>query len=72
MKIKKKGDPIYLSKKTKEAVPYFSGMGNLLPEAEVATYTGTEKQQNRKKKWNKFLKKWEGFKTNRNNRLNKS
>jgi len=72
MKIKKKGDPIYLSKKTKEAVPYVSGMGNLLPEAEVATYTGTERQQNRKKKWNKFLKKWEGFKTNRNNRLNKS
>ena len=72
MKIKKKGDPIYLSKKTKEAVPYVSGTGNLLPEAEVATYTGTERQQNRKKKWNKFLKKWEGFKTNRNNRLNKS
>jgi len=68
MKIKKKGDPIYLSKKSKKAVPYISGMGNLLPEAEVITYTGTEKQQERKKKWHGFLDKWEGFKSKRKNR----
>lgn len=71
MRVKKKGDPIYLSKKTKEAVPYVSGMGNVLPEAEVIEYTGTERQQKRKKKWDEFLKKWEGFKTNRSRRLNK-
>tara|TARA_R100000951_G_scaffold111493_1_gene110582 strand:- start:574 stop:789 length:216 start_codon:yes stop_codon:yes gene_type:complete len=71
MKIKKKGDPIYLSKKTKEAVPYVSGMGNVLPEAEVIEYTGTERQQKRKKKWDEFLKKWEGFKTKRNNKRSK-
>jgi hypothetical protein len=65
MKVKKKGDPIYLSKKSNEAVPYVSGMGNLLPESKVVAYTGTEKQQKRKKKWDDFLEKWEGFKSKR-------
>jgi hypothetical protein len=71
MKIRKEQDPIYLKKQNQtEAQVYIPGTyGNLLPEAEVVTYTGTEKQQERKKRWYEFLQKWDRFKKNRQDRL---
>ena len=73
MKIRKEQDPIYLKKQNQtEAQVYIPGTyGNLLPEADVVTYTGTEKQQERKRKWDNFLKMWENFKKNRQERLDR-
>ena len=72
MKIKK-GDPIYLKKQEeKPAQVYIPGTyGNLLPEAEVVTYTGTDKQQKRKKKWDNILRMWENLKKKRQARLDR-
>lgn len=68
-----KDDSIYLEKQDQtEAQVYIPGTyGNLLPEAEVVTYTGTEKQQRRKKRWYEFLQKWDRFKKNRQERLDR-
>jgi hypothetical protein len=73
MKIRKEQDPIYLKKQNQtEAQVYIPGTyGNLLPEAEVATYTGTEKQQERKRKRDNFFKWWENLKRNRQERLDR-
>jgi len=73
MNIRKNGDPIYLKRQDqKEAQVYIPGTyGNLLPEAEVVAYTGTEGQQKRKRRWHEFLQKWDSFKENRQTRLDR-